>query len=806
MAHLSDKPKSFLRSMGIAFLCGLLATSSWASDAKPAAGAANQATQSQPAQKPAPTAPPTPAATPQKPAPPANPPVVVCPAGQHGVQQVTPFGPMNACVADEVAPAQPPSSTPAAPPATAPAGGNVSTTQGAQPATTPPATTAPTAEPKPAEGEKKAQEIPANESAVALNLENADLYQVLRIIGSELKINYIVDPAVKGTVTINTSASVNRAELFNLLQMILAINGAAAVKSNGYYSIVPLGSAKQQPMNFHYAKEAEEGALPEDAFTLMVVPMRFMSATEMSKILTPFMSPAGQIVVQDKGNIMLITDSATKLRQLAEITKVFDDPVIGRQRVRLFPVANNLAQNLVPELKSVFAGYGLSTGSSAIQFVPMDRLNSILAISPSPEVFDEVEQWIKKLDQPAHDAGMRNFIYKVQNAKASELKDILGSLYSAGGVPVAQAPTQAQGQNQPTGTSSENPATVMGPTSGMAAPSGAAPRSGANTLANPFESAGAATAGPAATLRMQSDVRIMADDRNNVLIIQATAHDYDMVLRTLQELDTLPKQVMIDARIYEVDLTGDLTFGLSAFLDKTANLKNPIITTSGSFTTGFAAQTFAILHNSYQLQLFLTATENRSRVKTLSAPSILVTDNTPARIQVGAEVPVPVGSALTPVQSGGTSIFAQTIQFRDTGVILTVTPRINASGVVTLNLAQEVSSAQPNATGVSGAPQINKSQFQTTVMLQDGQTLALGGIITESTTNSRNRIPLLGDIPGIGMLFGSTSLSKTRKELVLLITPHVAQDIPQAAATTDDLLSRMKDLKRDLKKAVPRGQ
>ena len=794
--------------MGIMCLCGLLTTSSFALEANPAA---KQTAQSQPAQKPASTAPASPTATPQKPAPPANAPVVVCPAGQHAVKQSTPFGSMDACVADEAAPAQPPASTqppsntPAAPPAAAPAGGNVSTTQGAQPATAPPATGAPAPEQKPAEGEKKTQELPANENAVALNLENADLYQVLRIIGSELKINYIVDPAVKGTVTINTSASVNRAELFNLLQMILAINGAAAVKSNGYYSIVPLGSAKQQPMNFHYAKEAEEGALPEDAFTLMVVPMRFMSATEMSKILTPFMSPAGQIVVQDKGNIMLITDSSTKLRQLAEIVKVFDDPVIGRQRVHLFPVANNLAQNLVPELKSVFAGYGLSTGSSAIQFVPMDRLNSILAISPSPEIFAEVEEWIKKLDQPAHDAGMRNFIYKVQNAKASELKDILGSLYSAGASPVAQAPTQGQAQSQPTGTSSENPATVMGPTSGMAAPSGAAPKSGANTLANPFENAGAVTAGPAATLRMQSDVRIMADDRNNVLIIQATQHDYDSVLRTVQELDTLPKQVMIDARIYEVQLTGDLTFGLSAFLDKTNNLANPNITTNGSFssTAGFVAQTFAILHNSYQLQLFLTASENRSRVRTLSSPSILVTDNTPARIQVGAEVPVPVGSALTPVQSGGTSIFAQTIQFRDTGVILTVTPRINASGVVTLNLAQEVSSAQPNTTGVSGAPQINKSQFQTTVMLQDGQTLALGGIITESTTNSRNRIPLLGDIPGIGMLFGQTTLNKSRTELVLLITPHVAQDIPQTNAMTDDLVGRMKAMKKDLRKVVP---
>jgi general secretion pathway protein D len=749
----------------------------------------------------------------QKPAPQT---VVVCPGGEAPVRTQTPFGAIETC-----SPTQAPGATTPAPPAAAPS------TEGQQPAqkapmsdtTAKPPAPGATAPAQPAttqakepvapqaqgtSGEKIAAEIAtsdnSSDSPVMLNLENADLYQVLRILGPELKINTIIDPAVKGSVTINTSTTVKRKDLFGLLEMLLEINGATAVKqANGYYAIVPLGSAKQQAVELHYAKQSDQPIGSQDGYTLQVVAMKFISGTEMSRILTPFMSPGGQIVVQDKGNLLFLSDSAAKLAEVKQIIDLFDDPVLGRQRVRIFRVANNLATNLVPELRSVFAGYGLSAGNTAIQFIPIERLNSILVVSPSVEVFDEVDSWIQKLDQPTQEVGLRTYVYQVQNAKASDLGDVLGQLYGvATAGPAAGAATTAPGpaipQSALTGTvTPENPAAVMGPM--MGAPTQAAARP-----SSPGAPGGAASATP---VGMQSNVRFMADDRNNSLIVQATPHDYDLIQHTLRDMDILPRQVLIDARIYEVNLTGDLQVGLQAFLDKTANLANPNITTSGQFagaSPSLALQTFAILHNTYQLQLFLNASENRTRVKTLSAPSILVTNNTAARIQVGSEVPVPIGSALTPVQSGGNSVFAQTIQFRDTGVILSVTPRINASGVIMLNIAQEVSSAQPNSTSGIVAPVISKSQFQTTAMLKDGQTLALGGIITTSNTVTKNRIPLLGDIPGLGLLFGSTGLSTARKELVLVITPHVSTDLNESTKVSNEFMNSMKNLKKDLSK------
>ncbi len=607
----------------------------------------------------------------------------------------------------------------------------------------------------------------AAEGSVALNLENADLYQVLRIIGSELKINYVVDPNVKGAVTINTSGTVSRGSLFSILESILQINGAAMVKAEGYYRVVPIAEAKLSALPLEFAKTPGAAPAPGDTLVLQVITMKFVSAAEMSKILAPFVTPAGEIVVNDYSNFLLIVETPAKLKQISEIVDVFDSPTFIRQRVQLFRIVNNSTKTLIPELQDVFAGYALSK-NSAIRFVPIESLNAVLAISPSPDVFKDVEEWIHRLDEPPlHDVGVQNFVYAVQNARASDLRDILIELYG-GEVPKPQAlpqPTTPPNPMVPREVQEEQLRAQL----------------------------------PPAPERVQGQIRFIADAKNNALIVQATAHDYEIVKRTLNQLDILPRQVLIDAKIYEVDLTGDLSFGVSAFLQN--NPPSTPNSTLGQILAGAAggtlqAQTFATIGATRSLQLFLNATDNRSRVRTLSAPSILVTDNTSARIQVGAEVPTPIGSALTPIQASGTSVFAQTIQYQDTGVILTVLPHINSSGIVMLTITQEVSTAVPNTTSQIVAPVIDKNSFQTSVILSDGEPLALGGIITTSINYSTNRVPILGNIPGLGALFGNTSKNTTRTELILLLTPHVVQDVPQAAASTKDFLGKMREVKK----------
>jgi general secretion pathway protein D len=691
--------------------------------------------------------------TPSSKSPSSNPPIA-----QPKTRVMTPFGPMDV-------------TSPSLPASAAPAPAAQQPTEPAKPApppatgeqTNPPAGAAPLTVAQPgAKAENTA------ESTIALNLENADLYQVLRIIATELKINYIVDPNVKGTVTINTSGSVSRASLFSVLESILQINGAGIVKAEGYYRIVPIAEAKQSALPLEFAKAPGAAPAPGETLVLQVVQLQFVSAVEMGKILAPFVTPAGQIVVNEHSNILLIVETPAKLKQIGEIVDLFDSPTFSRQRVQLFRIVNNSTNTLIPELQDVFAGYALSK-SSVVRFVPIESLNAVLAISPSPDVFKDVEDWIHRLDEPPHrDVGLQNFVYPVQNAKSSDLRDILVELYGG------QNPKQ---QSLPQSTTPPNPMV---------------PREAQEEQERALL--------PQASERVQGQIRFISDNKNNALIVQTTPHDYEIVKRTIAQLDILPRQVLIDARIYEVDLTGDLSFGVSAFLQNNSSLTTPNATL-GQILAGAAggtltAQTFATIGATRSLQLFLNATENRSRVRTLSAPSILVTDNTSARIQVGAEVPVPIGSSLTPVQSGGSSLFAQTIQYQDTGVILTVTPHINASGIVTLIITQEVSNAVPNTTSAIVAPVIEKNSFQTSVILSDGEPLALGGIITTSVTYSTNRVPILGNIPGVGALFGTTTKNTSRTELVLLMTPHVLQNVPQAGASTKDFLGKMREVKK----------
>jgi general secretion pathway protein D len=299
------------------------------------------------------------------------------------------------------------------------------------------------------------------------------------------------------------------------------------------------------------------------------------------------------------------------------------------------------------------------------------------------------------------------------------------------------------------------------------------------------------------------EVKIIADAINNALVTQTTQQLYAEVERTIQALDVLPRQVLIDAQIYEVTLDDSIALGLSAILQNRGTLANPQTTasfvTSPAGTPSLAAQTFAFIGRTRELVAFLNASENRSRVRTLSAPSVLVGDNMTADFQVGQEVPIPTTSSITPVQSGGTNLFAQTIEFRPTGVILRVKPQINESGNVTMEISQEVSVATPNITSGVVAPVINNASVQSTVVIQDGQTIAIGGFIREHNEQASARIPLLGRIPVLGLLLGNTRNASTRSELIVLITPHVLRTHEDADLMTDELKAKLREVQKLLR-------
>ena len=341
----------------------------------------------------------------------------------EGIEEGGQQGPVQGEQVPENVP--PTSDTPPAPSATQTAPPAAGTAPGAQvspPAPSPIPTSTPNS-PVPAE----AQGTPSN---VKLQLFQADLNQVINIIGNELKINYVVDPKVKGVATISTMGEVKREDLIPLLETILRLNGAAIVKTANFYQIVPRSDIKQLPVPIRTDSQPDIRAGDADRI-MQVLPMRFVSAKDMAKVLEPYLSDGGSMVVHEGGNILIITETAMNLKRLLELVNIFDADVFQNKRVQLYPVKNNRAKSLASDLERIFAAYALSQKESAIRFVPIDRINAILVVSPSPTSFVEVEKWIQKLDLPGENMSVKNYVYKVQNGLAKNIAGMLSQIYAA---------------------------------------------------------------------------------------------------------------------------------------------------------------------------------------------------------------------------------------------------------------------------------------------------------------------------------------------------------------------------------------
>ena len=595
--------------------------------------------------------------------------------------------------------------------------------------------------------------------AVRFNCVECNLLEFVRNVANELKLNYVLDPRVQGVVDIHTFGQMRRSDLMSVLETVLQINGAAIVKTGSVYRILPSQNTRQLPLEVRRQPGPSE-APPGESRVLQIVPMNFVPAADMVEVLTPYLSDGGDINHHRTANFLVIADTPDNVVKLLELVRVFDSDVFGGRRVRVYPIENSRATDLALELEGIFAGVAQSE-ESTVRFIPIARLNSILAIGPSKGLLTEVEGWIARLDQPGLNREIRNFFVKIQNGDAVAIGRLLLQIYGMGNQPREGADPSQGGV-------------------------GAAPEDEQEEL-------------------IQGEIKIVADDQNNALIVQCSAQDFEVIEETIRELDRVPRQVLINVKIYEVVLDEELSMGVSAFLQERSK---PVVTspsattasygTGGAVSAGLNLATKVLMGDTRELVSFLNAQETRNRSRVLSAPSVIASDNVAANIQVGSQIPILTSQGVVPGGTGGGSLFSNTISNRSTGVILNVTPRINAGGWVTLTVQQEVSSPGAPPTAGIQSPTINIRSVDTQVTIKNGQTIALGGIISETNGISRNRVPLLGRIPGLGLLFGNTSRKKSRTELIALITPHVIEDIDQASDLTEELKSTLKGLKKEL--------
>ena len=750
------------------------------------------------------------------------------------------------------------------------------------------------------------QRAPLSSGDMKLEFDNQDLYGFITQIADSLGITPIViDPDVKGVVTLHASTPIPKQDILHLFNLILKNNNAALVKSKGIYQIVPISQGLKEGLEVvndlppappakpapdkEPAKKDEvppgDGGKPPAAagaqtppaaaagqtpppvaaavqtpppatqakppaapppqaqsqpaaaaevprLATHVIRVEFIPVQSLIEPLKLFMTDGGVIMPYERLNMLIVTDYSDSIQKVLEIIHLLDNSYLDADLIDLVEVKNNAAADVLVDLQKIFGGGKDAT--TGIYMVSLDRINTIMVMANSKRALEEVKRWIERLDSTTG-RSVQTYIYTVENSTASNIAMVLSLLFGGGdansqGGMYQQPGTGGGGLYSPqqqslggtrggttgtgaglgtSGSRSLGASSSMGQGGAFSGGSmfgggqqgfggggmygqGAGILGGQNNAGGPRLNQGGGMSAQwlngGQFVGLQGIVRIVADDINNSLIIQASSADYNYLLDTIKRMDVLPRQAIIDARIFEIDLTDDLSFGVSATLQARTDGTH-LTTGSLSNTTGaLSAASFAFVGNAREILMSLDALRQKTKVRILEAPSVLALDGTPARINVGGSVPVPTQSYVAPAGGATTGV-----AYRDTGTSLLITPRISASGTVTLYVYHEVSSAGAQT---PNGPSFNQTNVETTLAVKDGETVAIAGLIRENNSNARNGVPFLSEIPLLGALFGRTTRSATRSELLIMITPHVIKTPERFREMTEEIKDSLRNVRK----------
>ncbi|MER8409371.1 type II secretion system secretin GspD [Mesorhizobium sp. M1307] len=592
-----------------------------------------------------------------------------------------------------------------------------------------------------------------------LNLVNAPVAQAAKaVLGDALHLNYIVDPRVQGTVTLQTSQPVSQDALVDILESALAVNNAGITKRAGTYQIVPLSDIMSSTPSVSVPSVSRSGP----GIKVQVLQLQYIAADEMKTILEPITRQGSVLRVDSTRNLITVAGYNSDLDAIREAVSVFDVDWMRGMSVALHPLKTSKPEAVASELDSIF-GTKNGPGAKIIQFIPNDRLNSVLVITSRPAYLSRAAVWIGKLDKLAETNEDQLFVYEIQNRPAKELAAVLSSVLG----------TSVKTEGEMAGANVSPDMTPIALQSDGVTP--------------------VPLTGPSPSLVLAPDeqspthAKVVADVENNALLIQTTARDYDRIQQILSKLDILPTQVMLEAVIAEVTLNDELKFGLRWFFEN-----NGMKISLSDVASGFTGATFPGFGWTYatdNIQVTLNALASITDVNVISAPTIMALNNQKAILQVGDQVPIITQQAVG--TSTADAPIVNSVEMKDTGVILTVTPRINNAGRVMLDIQQEVSNVTKTTSSGIDSPTIQQRKIQTRVLVNDGESLALGGLIQERNNVDRGQVPILGDIPIIGNAFKHKSDSVGRTELIIFIRPRVIRDISEARQVTDEFRGKI---------------
>ena len=538
---------------------------------------------------------------------------------------------------------------------------------------------------------------------------------------------------------------------------MLRANGAGIRREGALHRIVGLDGVRSFALPV-------QGATGGSGVGVQVVPLRHIAASEMAGILEPLVPEGGLLKADKARNVVIFSGSQQDRQALLDMVTLFDVDQFAGMSFGLFPLRNANAEAMVSDLQAIFSEAGFSPSHELLRFLPVARLNAVIAISPRAHFLEQAQSWIAQLDQDIDTASPRVHVYSVQNVRAADLATVLNEVFE-------QSSETASAATGPLVPAAFRPEDEPPETDTATAPSDA-------TI-------------PALSLKAAGQIRVIADEATNALLVLATPQAYRMVEQAIRKLDVVPLQVLIEATIAEVTLNDALRYGVQWFLDSgdgEATLSDFVDGAVGQAFPGFSA----LYRLNSDVRVVLNALSDVTDVKVISSPQLMVLDNQTAELQVGDQVPIATQSAVS--VSDAQAPIVNSIEFRDTGVILRVTPRVNAGGLVVMDIAQEVSSVVNTTTSGIDSPTIQQRKINSSVAIQSGETVTLGGLMSEAQESGTSGLPVLSEIPVVGSLFGRKSNSSVRTELLVLITPRVVANRLDARKVTEELRSRLRSL------------
>lgn len=640
-----------------------------------------------------------------------------------------------------------------------------------------------------------------------LSFENAPVTTVAKVIlGDILGVGYIIDPRVQGTVTLTSGRPIAKSDVLFVLENALRVSNVALVRNADSYRLVPANEAIASGR----LDVAGDGRQPQAGYGVTIVPLRYVSAATITKLLENFATKQGAVRVDSARNILIIQGTGPERRTAVETVLNFDTDWMRGQTVGIFPVHHSTPEPIISEIEKIMDTGDGGLNQNLMKMQPIARLNSILVATSKPALLKTAQNWIKRLDNSEiSNTGVK--VYRVRYGEAKLLAGILNDMFGggSGGSSIDSASSQiAPGGGLTTSSSGGSGGlggAAMTPVerlTGGPTPSKTLGDSPATASSTPSST----RAGGASSGALLPGIRITADVTNNSLLIYANEDSYRIIEGALRQIDRPQLQVAFDATIAEVTLNDNLSYGVQFFI-KSTNVGAP--PDSGSAINTFVSNAvlgrvlpgFNLLLGSEKTpQVVLDALHGVTDVKILSNPSLVVVDNGVATLQVGDQVPITTGTAT--VLSANNAV-VNTINYQNTGIILRVVPRVSFNNTVRLDIEQEISSASSSSTLT---PTISQRKVKSTLTVADGQTVLLAGLVSETQNKSRSGIPLLDQLPGaLGDTFSHQGRTTARTELIIFIRPQIIRDAVDAHLVAEELRAKLKSRVGTVSPKLPEG-